>query len=89
MHTDLVGDHPLAERGLLGWPRAAGAGHIDIELRGRRRRRDGLYGLFGHERERDRRVAKKCRGVRGRRRASLLGVGMRGETSEGWLAELN
>jgi hypothetical protein len=51
MHTDLVGDHPLPERGLLGWPRATGAGNIDIELRGRRRRRDGL---FCHEDERPR-----------------------------------
>jgi hypothetical protein len=69
LHTDLVGDHPLPERGLLGWPRAAGAGHIAIELRGRWRRRDRL---FGHG-ERETRVAKRvCRG--GRKRRNLLRV---------------
>lgn len=72
MRTDLVGDHPLPERGLLGWPRATGAGHIDIELRGRQRRRNRL---FGHGEERPR-GSQRVEG--GERESELFQVSRKG-----------
>lgn len=30
LHTDLVGNHPFTERGLLGWAQSTGRGNVGI-----------------------------------------------------------